>query len=137
MNLLQKFEKKVIDSIQEERLSQSNATGINSLKEIHVGDTLTVGLRVLDTNNKVRTQLYGGVCIAKSNKGLRSSFTVRKIGVGNEGIDQKFLYYLSGIQYIERTRRGAVRRAKIYYIKKLTGKAAKVKEKYYSPKKDD
>jgi large subunit ribosomal protein L19 len=126
MNLLQKFEKKTIQSITEAR-------DASKFESFNVGDTIIVGVKILDVSG-FRVQKYEGICIAKSNKGSRNSFTVRRIGAGGEGIEQIFMYYLSNIDSITVTRRGDVRRAKLYYLQNLKGKAAKVKEKFFARK---
>lgn len=126
MNLLQKFEQKVISGIQEKR-------ELSKFESFNVGDTVNVGIKIADVSG-FRTQNYEGVCIARTNKGPRSSFTVRRIGAGNEGIEQLFMYYLSNIESIKLVRRGFVRRAKLYYLRSLKGKAAKIKEKHLSRK---
>ena len=77
---------------------------------------------------RTRVQNYEGVCIARSNKGMGSSFTVRKISFG-EGVERVFPLYSTNIESIEVVRRGRVRRAKLYYLRGLRGKAAKIKEK--------
>lgn len=123
MNLLQKFEQKTIQSVK-------NARDEAKFESFVVGDTVNVGVKIADVAG-FRVQKYEGVCIAKSNKGSRSSFTVRRIGAGGEGIEQIFMYYLSNIESIQVTRRGDVRRAKLYYLQNLKGKAAKVKEKFF------
>jgi large subunit ribosomal protein L19 len=127
MNLLQKFEQKTIASVKSNREA-------SKFESFNIGDTVNVGVKIADVSG-FRTQFYEGVCIAKANKGARSSFTVRRIGAGSEGIEQIFMYYLSNIESIKVTRRGSVRRAKLYYLQNLKGKAAKIKEKFF-PRKD-
>jgi large subunit ribosomal protein L19 len=123
MNLLQKFEKKTIANV-------SSSRDASKFETFAIGDTINVGIKIADVSG-FRTQYYEGVCIAKSNKSSRSSFTVRRIGAGGEGIEQIFMYYLSSIESIKVVRRGAVRRAKLYYLQNLKGKAAKIKEKFF------
>ncbi len=91
------------------------------------GDTLVVQVKVKE-GNRERLQAFEGVCIAKRNRGLNSSFTVRKISHG-EGVERVFQTYSPQIASIEVKRRGDVRRAKLYYLRGRTGKAARIKEK--------
>jgi large subunit ribosomal protein L19 len=91
------------------------------------GDTVVVQVKVKE-GNRERLQAFEGVVIAKRNRGLNSSFTVRKISHG-EGVERVFQSYSPSIQAIKVKRRGAVRRAKLYYLRGLQGKAARIKEK--------
>ncbi|MBT8439673.1 MAG: 50S ribosomal protein L19 [Gammaproteobacteria bacterium] len=91
------------------------------------GDTLVVQVKVKE-GNRERLQAFEGVCIAKKNRGLNSSFTVRKISHG-EGVERVFQTYSPLVSEIEVARRGNVRRAKLYYLRGRTGKAARIKEK--------
>lgn len=91
------------------------------------GDTIVVNVNVVEGNRK-RTQAYEGVVIAKRNRGLNSAFIVRKISSG-EAVERTFQLYSPQIASIEVKRRGAVRRAKLYYLRNLSGKAARIKEK--------
>ena len=91
------------------------------------GDTVVVQVQVRE-GDRTRLQAFEGVVIAKRNRGLNSAFTVRKISYG-EGVERVFQTYSSQISRIEVKRRGAVRRAKLYYLRGLTGKAARIKEK--------
>ncbi len=91
------------------------------------GDTVVVQVRVKE-GDKERLQAYEGVVIAKKNRGLNSAFTVRKISHG-EGVERVFQTYSNSIGGIEVKRRGDVRRAKLYYLRGRTGKAARIKEK--------
>ncbi|WP_338292262.1 50S ribosomal protein L19 [Planctobacterium marinum] len=91
------------------------------------GDTVVVQVRVKE-GDKERLQAYEGVVIAKKNRGLHSSFTVRKISSG-EGVERVFQTHSKQVDSIEVKRRGAVRRAKLYYLRGRTGKAARIKEK--------
>jgi len=91
------------------------------------GDTVVVQVKVKE-GNRERLQAFEGVVIAKRNRGLNSSFTVRKISHG-EGVERVFPTYSPTIQDIKVKRRGDVRRAKLYYLRGLTGKAARIKEK--------
>ena len=91
------------------------------------GDTLLVQVKVKE-GERERLQAFEGVCIARRNRGLNSAFTVRKMSHG-EGVERVFQTYSPIIASIEVKRRGAVRRAKVYYLRGRTGKAARIKEK--------
>ncbi|GAB55668.1 large subunit ribosomal protein L19 [Glaciecola punicea ACAM 611] len=91
------------------------------------GDTVIVRVKVKE-GEKERVQAYEGVCIAKRNRGLHSAFTVRKISSG-EGVERVFQTHSPAIDSIEVKRRGAVRRAKLYYLRDRSGKSARIKEK--------
>ncbi|MFZ5594114.1 MAG: 50S ribosomal protein L19 [Pseudomonadota bacterium] len=95
--------------------------------EFAPGDTVTVQVKVKE-GNRERLQAFEGVVIAKSNRGLNSSFTVRKISHG-EGVERVFQTHSPSIESVAVKRRGAVRRAKLYYLRDLKGKAARIKEK--------
>jgi large subunit ribosomal protein L19 len=112
-------------------LQQIEAENIAALaKDIPVfrpGDTLRVGVRVVE-GERTRVQNYEGVCIARSNKGMGSNFTVRKISFG-EGVERVFPLYSPNIESIIVVRRGIVRRAKLYYLRGRTGKRARIAER--------
>lgn len=91
------------------------------------GDTLVVGVNVVEGNRK-RVQAFEGVVISKRNRGLNSSFIVRKISSG-EGVERTFQTYSPLIASIEVKRRGDVRRAKLYYLRERSGRSARIKEK--------
>ena len=91
------------------------------------GDTVVVNVKVKE-GNRERVQAFEGVVIAKRNRGLNSSFTVRKISHG-EGVERVFQTHSPIVQDIKVKRRGDVRRAKLYYLRELEGKAARIKEK--------
>lgn len=91
------------------------------------GDTVIVSVRVIE-GSRSRLQAYEGVVIAKRNRGLNSSFIVRKISSG-EGVERTFQLYSPLIEQIEVKRRGDVRRAKLYYLRERSGKSARIKEK--------
>ena len=95
--------------------------------EFGAGDTVVVQVKVKE-GNRERLQAFEGVVIAKRNRGLNSSFTVRKISHG-EGVERVFQTYSPLVSEIQVKRRGDVRRAKLYYLRELTGKAARIKEK--------
>ena len=95
--------------------------------EFSPGDTLRVSVKVVE-GSRERIQAFEGVCIARKNRGLNSSFTVRKISYG-EGVERVFPLYSRNIAAIEVVRRGVVRRAKLYYLRGLSGKRARIREK--------
>lgn len=95
--------------------------------EFGAGDTLRISVRVVE-GSRERIQAFEGVCIGRKNKGISSSFTVRKISYG-EGVERIFPLYSPQVQNIEVLRRGRVRRAKLYYLRGRTGKAARIAEK--------
>jgi large subunit ribosomal protein L19 len=111
---------KIIDQLEAEQMSRE-------VPEFGPGDTVVVQVKVKE-GNRERLQAYEGVVIAKRNRGLNSSFTVRKISHG-EGVERTFQTYSPLVHEIEVTRRGDVRRAKLYYLRGRTGKAARIKEK--------
>ncbi|MCP5366182.1 MAG: 50S ribosomal protein L19 [Hyphomicrobiales bacterium] len=115
----------VIEKIEQEQLAKLTAD--KAIPEFAPGDTLRVGVKVVE-GTRERTQAFEGVCIARKNAGLNSSFTVRKISYG-EGVERVFPLYSPGIAEIEVVRRGDVRRAKLYYLRGRTGKAARIAEK--------
>ena len=115
MNLIQQLEKEEI-----ERLGKQ-------IPDFAPGDTVVVNVNVVEGNRK-RAQAYEGVVIAKRNRGLNSSFIVRKISSG-EGVERTFQTYSPLIASIEVKRRGDVRRAKLYYLRSRRGKSARIKEK--------
>jgi large subunit ribosomal protein L19 len=117
MNLIQTLEREAIDALTKEK----------PVPEFRPGDTLRVGVKVIE-GDRTRVQAFEGVCIARSNKGVGSSFTVRKISFG-EGVERVFPLYSPIIDKIEVVRRGDVRRAKLYYLRGRTGKAARIAER--------
>jgi len=102
-------------------------TGGQAKPEFAPGDTVVVNVNVVEGTRK-RVQAYEGVVIAKRNRGLNSSFIVRKISSG-EAVERTFQLYSTQIASIEVKRRGDVRRAKLYYLRSRSGKAARIKEK--------
>jgi large subunit ribosomal protein L19 len=98
-----------------------------TIPEFSPGDTVRVSLKVVE-GERERVQAFEGVCIARKNAGLNSSFTLRKISYG-EGVERIFPLYSPRISAIEVMRRGAVRRAKLYYLRGRTGKAARIAER--------
>ena len=108
-------------------LELEKARATRKLPDFNPGDTVVVQVKVKE-GDRERAQAYEGVVIAKSNRGLNSSFTVRKISHG-EGVERVFQTYSPSISEIEIKRRGSVRRAKLYYLRDLSGKAARIEEK--------
>lgn len=117
MNLLQK--------IQQQQLEKLQTTA--KLAEFGIGDTVTVNVKVVE-GTRERIQAYQGVCIARKNAGVNSSFTVRKISYG-EGVERVFPLYSPRIESVELVRRGTVRRSKLYYLRALRGRAARISER--------
>ncbi len=117
MNMLQEFEQREV-----ERLA-----AIRPIPAFAPGDTVRVSVKVVE-GERTRVQAYEGVVIARSNKGLNSNFTVRKISYG-EGVERVFPLYTPQISLIEVLRRGDVRRAKLYYLRGRRGKSARIAEK--------
>ncbi len=115
----------LIETIEREQIAE--LTQARAIPEFRAGDTLRVGVRVVE-GDRTRVQNYEGVCIARSNKGIGSNFTVRKISFG-EGVERVFPLYSPTIETIEVVRRGAVRRAKLYYLRGRTGKSARIAER--------
>ena len=97
------------------------------IPDFQPGDTLIVNVKVKE-GERTRVQAYEGVCIARSGSGFQESFTVRKISYG-EGVERVFPLYSPNIESIEVVRRGAVRRAKLYYLRGRTGKSARIAER--------
>ena len=116
-NLLQKFEEDQIKKLSEGK----------EFPEFQAGDTIRVNVRISEGKNE-RIQAFEGLCISRKNRGINSSYTVRKISHG-EGVERVFPLYSPKVESIVVVRRGVVRRAKLYYMRELTGKAARIKEK--------
>ena len=123
MNIIEKFEQQEVARLTENKV----------IPAFNAGDTVIVYVNVVEGVRK-RQQAFEGVVIAKRNRGLRSSFIVRKIASG-EGVERTFRLYSPIIAKIEVKRFGAVRRAKLYYLRERSGKSARIKEKL-KPKKD-
>ncbi|WP_373492054.1 50S ribosomal protein L19 [Parasphingorhabdus sp.] len=117
MNLIQTLEKEAVDAF----------IASKEIPEFRAGDTLRVGVRVVE-GERVRTQNFEGVCIARTNRGMGSNFTVRKMSFG-EGVERVFPLYSPNIDSITVVRRGIVRRAKLYYLRGRTGKRARIAER--------
>jgi large subunit ribosomal protein L19 len=117
MNTLEKFEKEHLKELQSDK----------KLPKFNSGDTIKVHLKVKE-GEKERIQVFEGVCIAKKNAGINSSFTVRKISYG-EGIERVLPLFSPQINKIEVVKTGAVRRSKLYYLRERSGKSARIAEK--------
>ena len=115
MNLIQQIEAEEI------------AKAAKDIPEFRPGDTVRVGVKVVE-GARTRVQNYEGVCIARSNRGMGSNFTVRKMSFG-EGVERVFPLYSPNIDSITVVRRGIVRRAKLYYLRGRTGKRARIAER--------
>ena len=124
MNLIQTLEAEAIAALSENK----------TIPEFRAGDTLRVGVRVVE-GTRTRTQNFEGVCIARSNRGINSNFTVRKMSFG-EGVERVFPLYSPNIESVTVVRRGVVRRAKLYYLRGRTGKRARIAERKQTVAKD-
>lgn len=111
---------KLIDALEQEQINKE-------VPDFAPGDTVVVQVRVSE-GERERLQAFEGIVIARRNRGLNSSFTVRKISHG-EGVERVFQTYSPAVSSVEVKRRGDVRRAKLYYLRERTGKAARIKEK--------
>jgi large subunit ribosomal protein L19 len=117
MNILQALEDEQVKKLSEGR----------GVPEFAPGDTLRVSVKVVE-GERERVQAFEGVCIARKNAGINSNFTLRKISYG-EGVERIFPLYSPRVSAIEVVRRGKVRRAKLYYLRGRTGKAARIAER--------
>ena len=113
----------IIEALEQEQVEQLN----KDLPEFSPGDTVVVKVRIKE-GSRERLQAFEGFVLAKRNRGLNSSFTVRKISHG-EGVERVFPIYSPLVESIEVKRRGDVKRAKLYYMRSRTGRAARIKEK--------
>ncbi len=120
----------IIKMLEQEEMARLGKT----IPDFAPGDTVVIGVNVVEGTRK-RVQSYEGVVIAKRNRGLNSSFIVRKISSG-EGVERTFQTYSPLIASIEVKRRGDVRRAKLYYLRERSGKSARIKEKLFSREKE-
>jgi large subunit ribosomal protein L19 len=107
-----------------EQIEKENLKG--SVPEFNVGDTVKVSFKVIE-GTKERIQAFEGIVIARKNSGIRETFTVRRVSYGI-GVERTFPLHSPKVADIKVVRRGKVRRAKLYYLRDLTGKAAKVEE---------
>ena len=110
-----------IESFEQEQVASKN------VPEFRAGDTVRVAVNIKE-GDKTRIQNFEGVCISIRGEGTGKTFTVRKIGANNVGVERIFPLYSDSIENIEVLRRGRVRRAKLYYLRNLRGKAARIKE---------
>ena len=117
MNLLDTVNKELVDSLMQDK----------TYPKFSPGDTVKVNVKISEGANE-RIQTFEGVCIAIRRRGPDSSFIVRKISHG-EGVERQFPFYSPKVDSIELVRRGIVRRAKLYYMRELRGKAARIREK--------
>jgi len=114
----------IIEQLDREQVTR--ATRERQVPDFRPGDTLRVNVKVIE-GNRERVQAFEGVCIARRNRGINSAFTVRKISYG-EGVERVFPLYSPRLDSIDVVRRGRVRRAKLYYLRGRTGKAARIVE---------
>ena len=124
MGLIQELEAEAIAAFNESK----------TIPDFRPGDTVRVGVRVVE-GERTRVQNYEGVCIARSNRGINSNFTVRKMSFG-EGVERVFPLYSPNVESIEVVRRGVVRRAKLYYLRGRTGKRARIAERKQTASQD-
>lgn len=117
MNILEKFEAKQLDKLKTTK----------EVPSFGAGDTVKVNVKIKE-GTRERIQAYEGVCISREGHGINESFTVRKISYG-EGVERVFPLWSTRIDSIELIRRGAVKRAKLYYLRDRRGKAARIKER--------
>lgn len=117
MNIIDELDKEQIDKWSAER----------QIPEFSPGDTVRVNVKIVE-GSRERVQAFEGVCIARRNRGINSAFTVRKISYG-EGVERVFPLYSPRIASVQLIRRGDVRRAKLYYLRGLRGKRARIAEK--------
>ncbi|MBI5190699.1 MAG: 50S ribosomal protein L19 [Nitrospirae bacterium] len=117
---------RIIDSIEKEQIRQD-------LPQFSIGDTLKVSVKVKE-GEKERIQVFEGVCIARKHGGISETFTVRKVSYG-EGVERTLPLHSPLIAKIDVAKRGDVRRAKLFYLRELRGKASRIKEKEYRPEK--
>ena len=113
----------LIQQIEAEEIAKSG----KDIPTFRAGDTVRVGVKVKE-GNRERVQMYEGVVIARSNRGMGSNFTVRKMSFG-EGVERVFPLYSPNVESITVVRRGVVRRAKLYYLRGRTGKRARIAER--------
>lgn len=117
MNLIQTIEAEQVEKFR----------GTKDIPDFQAGDTLRVGVRVVE-GTRSRIQYFEGVVIARSNRGINSNFTMRKVSFG-EGVERVFPLYGPNVESIELKRRGVVRRAKLYYLRGRSGKSARIAER--------
>merc|ERR1711939_930182 len=125
MEKIQKGQMKNIEDINRETVKKILAK--KKIPEFFAGDTIKVGVRITE-GKRERIQYFEGVCIAKKNRSINSSFTVRKISFG-EGVERTFALYSPNVDSIKVIRSGKVKRAKLYYLRDRKGKSARIAEK--------
>lgn len=125
--------KQIVEDINRDSIAK--ALEARKIPDFSPGDTLRVNVKVVE-GNRERVQAYEGVCIGRRNAGFNSSFTVRKISYG-EGVERVFPLYSPRIDSIDVVRKGRVRRAKLYYLRGLRGKAARITERTTGRKSAD
>ncbi len=113
----------LIKQLEKEQLDKLNKT----VPDFKAGDTLRVMCKIIEAEGRERLQAYEGVCIARKNDGLNSTFTVRKISFG-EGVERVFPLYSPNVAEIKVLRKGKVVRSKLYYLRNLFGKSARIEE---------
>ena len=125
---MEKIQEKQMKNIEEiNKASVKKILTTKKIPEFFAGDTVKVGVRIVE-GKRERIQYFEGVCIAKKNRDINSSFTVRKISFG-EGVERTFALYSPIVGSIKVIRSGQVRRAKLYYLRDRTGKSARISEK--------
>lgn len=115
----------LIQTLEAEQVAKLAAA--KNIPDFRAGDTLRVGVKVVE-GDRSRIQFFEGVCIARANKSINSSFTVRKVSFG-EGVERVFPLFSPNVDSIEVVRRGVVRRAKLYYLRGRSGKSARIAER--------
>ncbi|MDX1916757.1 MAG: 50S ribosomal protein L19 [Rickettsiaceae bacterium] len=115
----------IIDKFEQEQIARLTLN--KEIPEFRTGDTVVVHVKIKEGATE-RLQAFEGVAIAKRSRGINSSFVLRKISHG-EGVERKFFLYSPNVQSIQVVRRGLVRRSKLYYLRNLKGKAARIKER--------
>jgi large subunit ribosomal protein L19 len=125
MNLIQQLEAEQI----------AKMTANKQIPEFRAGDTLRIGVKVVE-GDRTRIQFFEGVCIARSNRGINSNFTVRKVSFG-EGVERVFPLYSPNVDTVHVVRRGIVRRAKLYYLRGRSGKSARIAERRDTRQQDE
>lgn len=113
----------LIKELENEQIAKLGKT----IPDFKAGDTVKIMYKIVEDKGRERLQAYEGICIARSNDGLNSTVVIRKISFG-EGVERIFPIYSPNVASIEVVRRGKVRRSKIYYLRKLFGKAARIAE---------
>ena len=123
----------IIKTLEQEQIQKLG----KDIPEFRAGDTLRVHVKVVEGKTE-RIQAFEGVCIARKNDSINSNFTVRKLSYG-EGVERVFPLYSPRVEKIEVIRKGKVRRAKLFYLRGRTGKAARIQERndWHKKKKDD